>query len=186
MKTSLFTLISGLTLAGLLTLTGAGVLGSGPVAHATRSGKLEGTWLNSVKIVTCPPAPYAVIVTLQSMQSYLPGGVIIEAGGPAGPPPAVSRSGGLGIWEQIGPHTFRGFFRFHSFDNLGRLVRISDVTSIGELIQGDDPETPEVEPYYLSGTGTNMITNLDPVTGAVINVTQGCNESKSRPMLFPD
>ena len=173
-----------MTLAGLLTLTGVGVLSFGPVPHANRSGKFEGTWLNEVKIVTCPPAPSAVIATLRSMETFLPGGAVIEGGGPAGPPPGVSRSSGLGIWEQVGAHTFLHTFRFHSFDNLGRLVRITDVTSTADLIQGDNPDTPEVEPYYLSGTGTNMVTNLDPVTGAVINVTQGCNVSTSRPLLF--
>jgi hypothetical protein len=120
------------------------------------------------------------------MQTMLAGGVSIEGGGPAGLPPAVSRSGGLGIWEKTGPHTYRIFFRFQSLDDLGRLVRVTDVTSNSELIDGDDPATPEVEPYYLSGTGGNTQTNLDPVTGAVINVTTGCNESKSYPVLFQD
>ena len=54
-----------MTLAGLLTLTGVGVLGFGPVAHADGSGTFEGTWLVDVKIVTCPPAPPAVIATFQ-------------------------------------------------------------------------------------------------------------------------
>jgi hypothetical protein len=186
MMTRLFTGITGMTLAGLLTLTGVGVVGSGPVAHAPRSGKIVGTWRNEVKIVTCPPAAPGVIVTLQSMEVLSSDGAVIEAGGPAGAPPAVSRSGGIGIWEQTGAHTYRISFSFHSFDNLGRLVRITEVTTNGELIDGDDPETPDVEPYYRSGTGTNVITNLDPVTGAVINVIQGCNESKSRPVLFVD
>ena len=38
MKTRLFTPIPGMTLAGLLTLTGVGVLGFGPVAHADGGG----------------------------------------------------------------------------------------------------------------------------------------------------
>jgi len=176
-------------LAGLLTLTGVGMLGFGPVAPgpvAHKDGGVEGTWINEVHILTCPPAPPAVITTLKSMQTMLPGGACIEGGGAAAVPPAVSYSGGHGIWEKTGSHTYRVFFRFHSFDNLGRLVRISEVTSDQELIQGDDPASPEVEPYYLSGVGGNVITNLDPVTGAVINVTQGCNESKSRPVLFQD
>jgi hypothetical protein len=55
------------------------------------------------------------------------------------------------------------------------------------LIKGDNPETPDVlEPYYLSGPGTNKITNINPVDGTVINVTEGCNEATSRPLLFED
>ena len=98
-----------------------------------------------------------------------------------------SRSAGHGIWERTGHHTFRVFFRIHSFDNLGRLVSITEVTTNPRLIKGDDPETPDVvEPYYLSGEGTNRITNLNPDDGTVINVTEGCNEATSRPILFED
>jgi hypothetical protein len=43
-----------------------------------------------------------------------------------------------------------------------------------------------VEPYYLSGPGTNTITNLNPADGSVISVTEGCNEATSRPILFED
>jgi hypothetical protein len=176
-----------MTLAGLLTLTGVGVLGFGAAAHADGGGKFEGTWLNEVKIVTCPPAPHAVIATFQSMTTYMRGGILIEGGSPATPPPAVSRSAGHGIWERTGHHTFRVFFRSHSFDNLGRLVRITEVTTNPELIQGDNPETPDVEPYYLSGEGTNKITNLNPVDGSVIEpMIEGCNEATSRPVLFED
>ena len=42
------------------------------------------------------------------------------------------------------------------------------------------------EPYYLKGEGTNTITNLNPVDGTVINVTEGCNDATSRPILFED
>jgi hypothetical protein len=148
---------------------------------------LEGTWINAVKIVTCPPAKYEVIATFESMITRMRGGTLIEGGSPATPPPAVSRSAGQGIWERTGHDTSRVFFRFHSFDNLGRLVRITEVTSYGTLVEGDDPKTPDViEPYYLSGEGTNRITNINPVDGTVISVTEGCNESTSRPILFKD
>jgi hypothetical protein len=125
-----------------------------------------------------------VITTFQSLITYMRGGILIEGGSPPTPPPAVSRSAGHGIWERTGHHTFRVFFRSHSFDTLGRLVRITEVTTNPELIQGDNPETPDVEPYYLSGDGTNKITNLNPVDGTVLNVTEGCNEATSRPLLF--
>jgi len=185
MKTKLFRGISGMTLAGLLTLAGARVLGFGPATHAEGSGKFEGTWLNEVKIVTCPPAPYAVIATFQSMTTYMRGGILVEGGGPPAPPPAVSRSAGHGIWQRTSGRTFLQFFRSHSFDNLGRRVRIIEVTSRHRLIQGDNPETTEfLEPYYLSGDGTNKITNLNPVDGTVINVTEGCNKATSGPFLF--
>jgi hypothetical protein len=181
-----FSRIGGTALACLLALMGVGVLGFGAVTHA-HDGKFEGTWLNDVKIVTCPPAPPAVIARVQSMTTYVRGGILIEGGGPATPPPAVSRSTGHGIWERVGHHTFRVFFRFHSFDNLGRLVRISEVTTLPRLITGDNPETPDVvEPYYLSGLGTNRITNLNPADGAVISVTEGCNDATSSPILFED
>jgi hypothetical protein len=190
MKPRRSTRLPGLTLAGLLTLTGAGVPGFSPAARADGGGgggKFEGTWLNEVTLVTCPPAPRAVIATLQSMTTYMRGGVLIEGGGPATPPPAVSRSAGHGIWERTGGHTFRVFFRAHSLDSLGRVVRIIEVTTLPRLFQGDNPDTPDVvEPYYLRGDGTNTTTNLNPVTGAVINVIEGCNEATSRPILFED
>ena len=187
MKTRLFTRISGMTLVGLLTLAGVTVLGFGPATQEEGRGKLEGTWLNEVKIVTCAPAPFAVIATVQSMTTYMRGGILVEGGGPATPPPAVSRSAGHGIWERTGQHTFRVFFRAHFFDNLGRRVRITEVTTHPSLIKGDNPETPDVlEPYYLSGDGTNKITNLNPDNGTVINVIEGCNEATSRPVLFED
>src|SRR5215475_2308508 len=124
-------------------------------------GGFIGTFLGELKIVTCPPAPEAVIATFRSMITTMRGGILIEGGGPAGPPPAVSRSAGHGIWERTGRHSFRMFFRFHSFDNLGRLVRISEVTTYPSIIKGDNPETPDIlEPYYSSGEGTNKITNI--------------------------
>ena len=187
MKTRLLTRISGMTLVGVLTLAGGTVLGFGPATQEEGRGKLEGTWLNEVKIVTCPPAPFAVIATVQSMTTYMRGGILLEGGGPPAPPPAVSRSAGHGIWERTGPHTFLLFFRAHSFDNLGRRVRITEVTSQPVLIPGDNPDTPDfVEPYYLSGDGTNKITNLNPVDGTVISVTEGCNKATSAPFFFRD
>lgn len=196
MKSRLFTRIPGMTLAVMLTLTAVGVLSFGPAARAEGGptvvrehggGQLEGTWLNTVNIVTCPPAPHAVIATFGSMTTYMRGGTLIEGGGPATPPPAVSRSAGQGIWERTGGHAFRVFFRSHSLDNLGRLVRITEVTSYPRLIRGDNPDTPGVlEPYYLRGEGTNRITNINPVDGTVINVIEGCNEAVSRPVLFED
>jgi hypothetical protein len=185
MKTRLFTRISGMTLIGVLTLAGVRVLGSGSVTEAESRAQLEGTWLNEVKIVTCPPAPFAVIATLQSMTTFMRGGILLEGGGPPAPPPAVSRSAGHGIWERAGRHTILQFFRSHSFDSLGRRVRITEVTGHLRLIQGDNPETPDfVEPYYLRGDGTNKITNLNPVDGSVIGVTEGCNQVTAAPFLF--
>lgn len=186
MQSQGFKKFSGAMVAGFLTLAGVGTFG-GSTAHADNDGKFEGTWLNDVKIVTCPPAPRVVIATAQSMTTYMRGGTLIEGGGPAAPPPAVSRSAGHGIWERTGHHAFRLFFRAHFLDSLGRLVRITEVTSLPTLIQGDNPETPDVvEPYYLSGDGTNRITNINPVDGSVVNVTEGCNEATSRPVLFED
>ena len=68
MKTRLLTRISGRTLASLLTLTGLVVLGFRPAAHA-EGGGIEVTWLGAVKIVTCPPAPYEVTTTFESMST---------------------------------------------------------------------------------------------------------------------
>ena len=118
MKTRLSTRIPGIAFAGLLLLM-VGGLGLGAAASAEAGPTIEGTWLNDVKIVTCPPAPHAVIATFQSMSTYMRGGLLIEGGGPATPPPAVSRSAGQGIWEGAGDRTFRVFFRSHYFDNLG-------------------------------------------------------------------
>ncbi len=185
MKARLFTRISGMTIAGMLTLAGATVHGFGPSTQDEGRGQLEGTWLNEVKIVTCAPAPFAVIASFQSMHTFMRGGIQLEGGAPPAPPPAVSRSAGHGIWERTGRHSFLQFFRSHSFDNLGRRVRITEVTGRLRLIQGDNPETPDVvEPYYLRGSGTNKITNLNPVDGSVINVTEGCNRVTSTPFLF--
>jgi len=172
-------------LAGLVLLT---ALGFGPAAQADGGPRFEGSWLNQVRILTCPPAPPVVVATFQSMTSFVRGGIVIEGGSPPGPPPAISRSAGQGVWEGTGHHGFRVFFRFHSFDNLGRLVRITEVRTQPSLVNGDNPETPDVvEPYYLTGEGgTNRITNINPVDGTVINVTQGCNEATSRPFLFED
>ena len=151
MKRRLLPQLPGMTLAVMLTLVVAPGLVFGPKAQAEGSRSLEGTWLNEVKIVTCTEPP-AVIATFYSMTTYMRGGILIEGGAP--PFPAVSRSAGHGIWERTGQHTFRVFFRAHSFDNLGRLVRIAEVTTNPSLIKGDDPETDDVlEPYYLSGEG---------------------------------
>jgi filamentous hemagglutinin family protein len=137
-------------------------------------GGLEGTWLNDVKIVTCSPAPPAVIATFQSMITYMRGGVLIESGSPTFPT-AVSRSPSHGIWKPTSGHSFHVFFRFHTFDNLGRLNSIVEVTTDPSLINGE-----------LSGNGTNKITIVNPVDGTVIGVTEGCNEATSRRFSFED
>lgn len=187
MKTRLFIRFPSMALAGLLILTVVGILGFGPEAKAEGRGKFEGTWINDVKIVTCPPAPHIEIAALQTMTTYMRGGTLIEGSGPATPPPAISRGAGHGIWERTGGHALRTFFRSHFFDNLGRLVRIVEVSSSQDLMRGDNPDTVDIiEPYYLSGDGTSKITNLNPVDGSVIDVTEGCNEAISRPMLFED
>lgn len=142
------------------------------VKAQAEGGGLEGTWLNEVKIVSCP-APNVVFATFQSMSTYMRGGTLIEGGAPAFP--AVSRSAGHGIWERTSGHTFRVFFRFTSLDNLGRIVSIVEVTSHPSLIHGE-----------LSGTGTNKITNINPADGTVINVIEGCNEATSRRFVFED
>ena len=180
MKMRMFTQIPGMTLAVILMLVVTQGLVFGPEARAEGPRGLEGTWLNEVKIVTCPPAQHAVIVTFQSMTTYMRGGILIESGAP--PLPGESRSAGHGIWERTGPHTFRLFFRVHNFDNAAHLIRITEVESNPELIKGDNRQTPDVvEPYYLSGPGTNRVMNP---AGTVI--AEGCNEATSRPILFED
>jgi hypothetical protein len=179
MQTRRFPSLPGLAFAVLCAML-AGRVGAHPVTF-------EGTWLNTVNVLTCPPAPREVLATFPAMITYLRGGVLIEGGAPAGPPPAVSQSAGHGIWARTGAHAFRVFFRTHGLDDQGRLVRITDVTTHPRLIEGDNPETPEVrEPYYLTGEGTNTITTLNPTDGTVIDVTEGCNDVTSRPVVFAD
>ena len=158
-----------------------------PVASAfADSGEhgIEGTWINEVSIVNCA-MPQIVFAKVTSMTTFQRGGTVIESGGPATPPPAVSRSAGLGVWERTGHYEYQAVFRSHSFDALGRLVRITEVATAPTLMLGDNPATQSVvEPYYLSGWGTNGITNIDPVTGTVTSVTEGCNYATSSPMLL--
>jgi hypothetical protein len=186
MKTSLLTRTSAVTLAAMITLASASILGVGRTAEEAGHGRLEGTWFNDITIVTCAPAPFAVIATSQSMTTYISGGGLIE-GGAAAPAPFASRSAGHGVWERSGSNSFILFFRFDSFDSLGRRIRVTEVTSRPTLIRGDNPDTTDiVEPYYLSGGGTNRVTNLNPVDGTVISVFNGCNHATSRPILFED
>ena len=181
-----FARICGMTLVGLLALVGG--LGFGPQVQADDShAKFEGTWINDVQILACAPAPPIVFASFQSLSTHMVGGTMVEGGAPAGPPPAVSRSSGQGIWQRTSAHRFVEFFRFNNFDNLGRVVSIVEVTVRTRLIHGDNPATAEVvEPYYLKGEGTNRITNLNPADGSVINVTEGCNRATSTPMLFQE
>jgi hypothetical protein len=174
-----------MTLAVMLALVVTHGLVGGPEAQAKGSRGLEGTWLSAVKIVSCDDSD-VVFATFESMTTYMRGGTLIEGGAP--PSPAVSRSAGHGIWERTGGDTFRAFFRFHSFDDLGRRISIIEVNTHPRLIEGDNPETPDdVEPYYLSlEGGTNKITNINPDDGTVSNVTEGCNEGTQRPVLFED
>jgi hypothetical protein len=108
------------------------------------------------------------------MITYMRGGVLTEAGSPTFPT-AASRSSSHGIWKPVSGHAFKVFFRFHTFDDLGRLNSIVEVTTNPSLINGE-----------LTGTGTNKITNLNPVDGSVLNVIEGCNEATSRRFSFAD
>lgn len=183
MQTRRCTQLPGMPLAVMLTLMVTHGLVFGPEAQA-EGGGIEGTWLNAVKIVSCDDSD-VVFAAFESMTTYMRGGTLIEGGAP--PSPAVSRSAGHGIWERTGGNTFSVFFRAYNFDDLGRLVSIVEVTTHPSFIKGDNPETPDdVEPYYLSGEGTNKITNINPDDGMMGNVTAGCNEATSRPILFED
>lgn len=158
------------------------LLALSPQAQASGDKRIEGTWINTVKIVSCA-SPQTVLAAFQSMTTYHRDGALIEGGGPATPPPGLWRSAGHGSWERTGRHSIQATFRSHTFDGLGRLVRINEVTSTPTLTQGDDPTTTVVEPYHLAGWGTNKITTVDPVSGAVVSVTEGCNYATSRPVL---
>jgi len=181
--------MSGMTLVVMLALGVAQGLVFGPEVRAEGSRSLVGTWLNTVKIVDCDD-PSIVFEAFESMITYMRGGVLIEGGAPpsSGRPgdPVVSHDAGHGIWEPMGKRTFRVFFRSHGFNRDGRLVIILEVNTFPRLINGDNPDTPEVEPYYLSGKGDNRIRILDPDIGEVIAETEGCNEAISRPILFVD
>jgi len=181
-----------MTLAVMLTLVVGQGLMLAPHARAQDDkDALEGTWLNTVKIVNCDDRDI-VFTTFESMTTYMHGGTLIEGGAPPGgtpDSPVVSRSAGYGIWERTGDSTYRAIFRFHQFDKLGRRVGIIEVKTYPKIIQGDNPDTPEVEePYYLGGGegNTNKITNLDPDNGTVIDVIEGCSEGTGRPILFED
>jgi hypothetical protein len=154
-----------------------------PLAQAASQNRIEGTWINTVKVVSCA-SPQTVLATFQSMTTYQRDGTLIEGGGPATPPPGASRSAGHGIWERNGRHSISAQFTVHVLDSLGRLVRINEVTTKPTLTQGDDPATTVLEPYFLSGWGTVKVTNVDPSTGAVMSVAEGCNHATSRPMLL--
>lgn len=188
MKMRLLTQIPGMMLAVMLTLVVAPGLVFGHDDDAREQAKhrtLEGTWLNDVKIVNCSDDD-VVFATFQSMTTYMRGGTLLEGGAPFFPP-AVSHSAGHGIWERTSRHTFRLFFRSHFFDKDGQLVATIEVESHPKLIKGDNPETRDVvEPYYLSGDGTNRTRNFNPANGKVINVTHGCNKATSRPFFFED
>jgi hypothetical protein len=165
----------------------AGVVIVGPASGARADdhpGVFVGTWVNDVKIVACAPGPPIVFATFQSMLTQTSDGTLVEDGSPAGLPPAVWRSAGLGIWKRTSAHRIVQAFRFNHFDSVGRLVSKVEVTSRPMLVHGDNPDTPDVEPYYLKGSGTNRITNLNPADGSVIDVTEGCSESTSAPVLF--
>jgi hypothetical protein len=163
-------------------IAGALLLVLQPPAQAHGNDLIEGTWINTVKIVSCA-SPQTVLAAFQSMTTYHRDGTLSEGGGPATPPPGVSRSAGHGIWGRTGRHSIQAHFRSHTFDGLGRLVRITEVTTTPTLTHGDDPTTTAVEPYHLAGWGSNKITNIDPVSGLAVSATEGCNYATSRPML---
>ena len=162
-----FLILTSLILTGSMQPTPVKAQGEG-------GGGLEGTWLNDVRIVACPPGPPVVFATFQSMTTFMRGGVAIEDGSPPAPG-GVSRSTGHGIWKPTSEHSFHEFFRFHTFDEHGRLNSIVEVTSDPSLKNGE-----------LSGSGTNTITVINPDDGTVVNVTRGCNEATSRRFTFQD
>lgn len=106
-----FPRIYRMTAVGVLALAGACVLGFGPAVQAdgresSEAAKFEGTWVNSVEIVACAPAPPIVFAAFQSMITHIPGGTLIEGGSPSGAPPGVTRSEGHCIRKRTGGHTF--------------------------------------------------------------------------------
>ena len=173
-----FTRLSSMTLVGLLTLTGVGVLGFRPAAQAEGGGKLEGTWLIEATRLDCAtgdtlPGPGT---SFPALHTYMRGGMMLDNGAGSLPPPAVTRSTAHGIWEHTGGQTFRVFFRFFNFNAAGVHVSTNEVTVERSLIQGKHAETDEI-----IGVGTAKL--FDPA-GNLLRV--GCNKDKGRRVVFEE
>jgi hypothetical protein len=167
-------------------------------SNGRRDFQPQGTWINTVWVwprasadADCG-APPANAGRFESLTTFFATGELIEGAGPAAGPPtvaaAVSRSAGHGLWERIGRRSILQTFRQHYLNAAGVTSRTNVVQNIAELKQGDDPATADVvEPYYLLGRGTNLITNvlIPPGSGLAPRV-YGCNQSSSRPYALEE
>ena len=176
-----YTQLSRMTLVGILTLTGVGVLGFRPAAHAVGGGKLEGTWLMEVTIVNCTTgAPLPIPGNpFPALHTYMRNGMMLRTGAPPPPAPpstAVALSTAHGIWEHTGGQTFRERFRFFSFNAAGVHVSTSEITVERSLIQGNNAETDEI-----IGAGTGKF--FTP-TGMLVG--EGCTEDRGRRVAFEE
>jgi hypothetical protein len=178
MKTRLFTRIPGMTLAGLLMLTGIGVLGFGAAAHADGGGKLEGNWLMETTLVNCATGDPLPIPgnPFPALHTYMRGGTVLDSG--ASPPraPGGTRSAAHGIWERTGAQTFRERFHSFSFDAAGVHVSTAEVTFERRLIQGN-----HAEPDEIIGTGTGKF-----FTPTGVLVGEACAKDRARRDAFED
>jgi len=87
MKMRWFAPLPNMTLAVMLTLVvGQGLMLAPEACAQDNKDVLEGTWLNTVKIINCNDRD-VVFITFESMTTYMHGGTLIEGGTPRGGPP---------------------------------------------------------------------------------------------------
>ena len=145
---------SPLTLVVLLI---AAVVGMGLTVHARggRSAPVErhliGTWDTLVSGRDC--ATGAVTRTFPALNSFLPGGVLIDTTTATAP---SLRTPGHGTWSHTGDHTYRAYSLAFLFNPAGTYVGTQSIEQVIEI--GDDPNE-----FYSTAT-TRLI---DAATGAV-------------------
>jgi hypothetical protein len=194
--------VAGAALAAAAVLAPALAQGGSFLSWGRGSFDPEGTWINTVLAwprgsadAACG-APPPTANRFESLTTFFPGGELIEGGGPSAGPPnvaaSVSRSAGHGLWERMGRKSILQTFRQHYFNAAGIMVRVNVVQNVAEFRWGDDPSTAAVEPYYLFGRGTNVITNVLPngtplPEGSALQTrVPGCNQSSSRPYVLEE
>jgi hypothetical protein len=135
MKTRLFALISGLTLAGAVTITPVLVsaedlqdpqneqLQAESRQRSAQARKVEGVWDVTVAIRECQTG--VVIRTVRGRNMFIRGGMLTELAAQSSP---SLRSPSFGTWRYVGERHYTAVFRFSRFNPDGTFAATQKVS----------------------------------------------------------
>jgi hypothetical protein len=162
MQTTRFTLLSGLALAVLLTLSfGQGLVFGHDHSKGAQADRIEGVWAVEVTILSACGPTGVPMRTVPAMNMFIHGGMLIETPGTTqvAPPPigAVRGTPGLGTWQHLGGRHYGAVFTFFRLNPDNTFTGTQKITEDIALSEDADEFTFTGTSEVFDTTGTPLL-----------------------------